>query len=501
MKKYLYSTLLCSMLAITSCSDFLTEESKTKLTEEQVFGDQENIKLLVSGLYTQWRNTRQDRNGLYLTLGTDEGKQGGQQVNENGTQAALDKYNGAFNAPNSTIGDLWAKRWPIVSEAAKAVHYATDKKLKARASFLRAAVNFELAMLWGDIPLIDLENLREARQPLKDVYALIIADLEFAAANLPAPGQESDPKFPTSGAAQSLLGKVYLYAPEASTFRNYSKAIEYFDMAIPHYTLLGNYGHLFDTQHENSSESIYAFQFINLYPDNNMVQHHAGSRAVADVDGKTYFGGYDLALPTEHYYKDISEGGVWEAGDTRKTASIRYDFTLPDGRVPTITWTGQADELEPHTRKFEDIRTQGIQGFWDGGVDIYYLRLSDILLCKAECMNELGQTAEAVSLVNSTVRTRAFGGTLPPAAEWSASMSQEDFRTNIMEERMRELAFEGWRRMDLIRTGKFVELVKERNKWANQSGTIQAFHSLYPIPESEIKQNELINEDDQNPGY
>src|SRR5688572_9913313 len=166
MKKYLYSTLLCSMLAVTSCSDFLTEESKTKLTEEQVFGDQENIKLLVSGLYTQWRNTRQDRNGLYLTLGTDEGKQGGQQVNENGTQAALDKYNGAFNAPNSTIGDLWAKRWPIVSEAAKAVHYATDNKLKARASFLRAAVNFELAMLWGDIPLIDLENLREARQPL-----------------------------------------------------------------------------------------------------------------------------------------------------------------------------------------------------------------------------------------------------------------------------------------------------------------------------------------------
>lgn len=501
MKKYFYSTLLCSMLAVTSCSDFLTEESKTKLTEDEVFGDQENIQLLVSGLYTQWRNTRQDRGGLYLTLGTDEGKQGGQQVNENSTQASLDKYNTLFNAPNTVISELWNKRWPIVASAAKAVNYATESKLKARATFLRGVVNFELAMLWGEIPIIDLQNMQEARQPLKDVYEMIIADLEFAAANLPAPGQESDPKFPTSGAAQALLGKVYLYAPEESTYRDYSKAIEHFDQAIPHYSLLGTYSYLFDTEHENSSESIYAFQFVNLYPDNNMVQHHAGSRAVADVDGKTYFGGYDLCLPTEHYYKDITQGGVWEDGDTRKAGSLRYDFTLPDGRVPGITWTGQADELEPHIKKFEDPRTQGVQSFWDGGVDIYYLRLADILLCKAECLNELSQTSDAVDLVNTTVRTRAFGGVLPEEAEWSTSMSQDDFRTNIMEERMRELAFEGWRRMDLIRTEKFVELVKERNKWANQSGTIQAFHALYPIPESEIKQNELINEEDQNPGY
>lgn len=501
MKKYIYSTLICSMLAVTSCSDFLTEESKTKLNEEQVFGDQENIKLLVSGLYTQWRNTRQDRHGLYLSLGTDEAKQGGQQVNENGTQASLDKYNGAFNAPNSTIGEMWGKRWPIVSEAAKAIHYAKDNKLKARASFLRGVVNFELAMLWGEIPLIDLENLREARQPLKDVYALIISDLEFAAANLPQPGQELDPKFPTSGAAQALLGKVYLYAPEESTYRNYAKAIEHFDIAIPFYSLVSNYGSLWDSFHENSSESIYAFQFVNLYPDNNMVQHHAGSRAVADVDGKTYFGGYDLAVATEHYYKDIADGGVWEDGDTRKLASLRYDFTLPDGREPSITWTGQADELQPHTRKFEDIRTQGVQGFWDGGVDIYFLRLADILLCKAECMNELGQTSAAVTLVNSTVRTRAFGGSLPAEATWSTAMSKSEFQANIMEERMRELAFEGWRRMDLIRTGKFVDYVKERNKWAKESATIQSFHALYPIPESEIKQNELINEEDQNPGY
>lgn len=501
-RKILLNTLitLFGLFAATSCADFLEEQPKGNLTEEEVFGDQENIELLISGLYTQWRNTRQDRGAFIFSLGTDEAKQGGQQVHENSTQAALDKYDGALNASNSTLAEQWNKRWPVVSAAAKAVYYANSDELKAEATFIRASLNFELAMYWGPIPIIDLENMREARQPLKDVFEFIIKDLEFAVEHLP--DTQSDKKIPTKGAAQALLGKVYLYAPAETGLRDYTKAIEYFDMAIPKYSLLPDYKDLFNTTlNQNSSEVIYAFQFTNMEPDNNMAQHHAGSRAVADLDANTYFGGYDLILPTEYYYSDIDEGGVWEPGDTRKLASIRYDFTLADGREPTITWTGQEDELEPHTKKFEDIRTQGVQNFWMSGGLIYYLRLSDIILCKAECMNELGQTGAAVNLVNTTVRARAFGGDLPEEYAWSSGMSQDEFRKNIMDERMRELGFEGWRRMDLIRTGKLVELVSERNPWAKASGSIAPYHTRYPIPELEIKQNELINEEDQNPGY
>ncbi|WP_215224752.1 RagB/SusD family nutrient uptake outer membrane protein [Echinicola shivajiensis] len=501
MKNISLAILYTAILFINvSCSEFLVEEPKTQLTEEQVYSDEENIRLLISGLYLQWRNTKQDRGGFMFNLGTDEAKQGGQQVQENNVQAALDKYNGALNPANSSLAEQWSKRWPVVSAAAKAIYYAQSDELKAQAAFIRATLNFELAMLWGPIPIIDIENLQESRQPLKDVFEFIVADLEFAVEHLN--DTEEDPKIPTKGAAEALLGKVYLYAPIESEVRDYQKAITYFDKAIPRYGLVDNYADLFNTTiNQNTSESIYAFQFVNIYPDNNMAQHHAGSRAVADVDNNTYFGGYDLILPTAYYHKDIDEGGIWEPGDARKWASIRYDFTLPDGRVPSITWTGQQDELEPHTKKFEDSRTQGVQNFWYSGGLIYYLRLADILLCKAECMNELGRTAEAVQLVNSTVRTRAFGGSLPAEYTWSSSMSQSEFRDNILDERMRELGFEGWRRMDLIRTGSLVELVTERNPWAQASGTMAAYHNLYPIPESEIKQNELINEEDQNPGY
>jgi starch-binding outer membrane protein, SusD/RagB family len=126
------------------------------------------------------------------------------------------------------------------------------------------------------------------------------------------------------------------------------------------------------------------------------------------------------------------------------------------------------------------------------------LRLADILLCKAECMNELGQTSAAVDLVNTTVRKRAFGGSLTEEQTWPTGMSQADFKVNILDERMRELAFEGWRRMDLIRTGKLVSLVTERNPWATSIGD---HHYRFPIPDTEIKVNDDIDEDDQNEGY
>lgn len=90
---------------------------------------------------------------------------------------------------------------------------------------------------------------------------------------------------------------------------------------------------------------------------------------------------------------------------------------------------------------------------------------------------------------------------LPDDMAWSESMSKEEFRTEIMTERVRELFGERWRKFDLIRTNLFLELVKTRNKWAERSGTIQQYNILWPIPLTEINQNDDISEDDQNEGY
>ncbi|MFN8888295.1 MAG: RagB/SusD family nutrient uptake outer membrane protein, partial [Cyclobacteriaceae bacterium] len=91
-------------------------------------------------------------------------------------------------------------------------------------------------------------------------------------------------------------------------------------------------------------------------------------------------------------------------------------------------------------------------------------------------------------------------GTLPSDKAWSG-ISQDEFRRRILDERMRELCFEGWRRMDLNRYNKLVDLVLARNQWTRENGTIQPFHRWYPIPLTEILQNEDIGPEDQNPGY
>jgi hypothetical protein len=511
-RKYMLLPIALLILVSGSCKKFIVEEPQTALTEEQVFKSLDNIEPLVIGLYTSWRNTKKDRGGFMFTLGTDEAQQGAFQVRTDERQASLDRYSGFLTASNTALAEQWNSRWPVISGAAKVIYAVglnqeTDVTRKniilGEASFIRAALTFEMSQYWGEVPLIDQAKFGEygtRRQPLDLVYKTIISDLDNAVKYLPA--TQSDKRRATKGAAQALLGKVYLYAPEASGARDYAKARDNFKAVVESgtYSLVANYADLWNPAKPNTSESIYEFQFTNVYPDNNQTQWQMGSRSLAEIDQYASFGGYDLMVPTQYCYQDATNGGIWEAGDLRKNESIRYDFTYK-GKQPVLNPTFGGDELDPHVKKFEDPRTQGTLSFWYSGKDIFYLRYADVLLCYAETLNETGSTAEAVGIVNSTVRRRAWNGTLPADQAWSTGLSQQDFRTKIMDERMRELCFEGWRRMDLIRTGKLVELVKQRNKWAKESGTIQEFHNRYPIPLQEIKQNEDIGESDQNPGY
>jgi starch-binding outer membrane protein, SusD/RagB family len=509
--------LMVLMLMLSSCSDFLVEEPQTALTQEQVFRELESIEPLIVGLYTSWRNTKKDRGGFMFTLGTDEAQQGAYQVRTDADQAGLDRYNGFLAPSNQSLARQWDDRWPIVSAASTSIfslktnQQDPDRRdqLLGEASFIRAAVNFELTQYWGAIPVIDLEKLDEfgsARQPLEVVYGSIIEDLKVAVEFLPE--AQGDPRRASKTAAQAMLGKVYLYAPAESGFRNYELAKEQFLAVINSgkHSLVVNYADLWDPSKPNPTESIFSFQFNNLQPDNNQIQWHMGSRAVAILprvangnEGQyAYFGGYDLLVPTEYCHSTIENGGVWEDGDRRKNESIRYNFQY-QGRTPLVEgWMG-GDELNPHVKKYEDVRLDGTQSFWYSGKPMYFLRYSDILLCYAETLNETGATALAVAEVNK-VRARAWGGTLPASKTWSA-MGQDEFRRRILDERMRELCFEGWRRMDLNRYNKLVDLASVRNQWTKENGSIRSFHRWYPIPQTEILQNEDIGPEDQNEGY
>jgi len=554
-KSIAFGSLACAMtLNLASCSDFLDVEPTGSVPEDVVFSELKNVKPLVEGLPNSYKGCRESKGLLFPLCGTDEVRQGGYVIISQGDQAGLDKYNGQLNPSSTQVKAIWDNRWPVVASAAKAI-YALGvvepkdeeekevvKRLLGQASFFRGILMYELAMYWGNIPIIDMtrtEELGLGPQPLEDVWSFIINDLTVAGKKLPE-FYENTPQNPTSGAACAMLGKVYMSAPEETGLRSFEKADSCFKEIIGRYQLVQNYKDLFDNSLENegnykpnSSESIFEIQFNNVWPDCNYYQFELGSRACDSWFGQgCYFSGYDMLLPTDYMYKTVEEGGIWEAGDTRREASIRYDFTyhtnyyknekddqgkLIQNNDPSkwyditpdlsgVAWTGAGDELDPHIKKFEDYRTDfstglKINNMWNSGKNLTYLRLADVILLHAECLNEMNHTAEAVKEVNDKIRARAWGGSLPANKRWNEGMSQDEFREKIMDERMRELCFEGWRRIDLLRTGNFVKLIKERNKWAHESGTIQDFHQRYPIPDTEIQTNEDYEPEDQNPGY
>lgn len=511
---------LSTAVVMPSCSDFLDEGPKTALTEEEIYGNLEYTESTLQATYKRWRNMFTDRFLWECMVGTDEVQSGAYQaLKEDGMRrGAIDRFDNLLTSERSYIRDQWEGRWPSIGEAAKIINALKNKvaqdgkaaQLFGEASFIRGGMMMETAMLFGRIPILDLEKVAETgygRQPLENVWKAILTDLENAAKYCP---EKNEVQRATKYAANMLLGYAYMAAPEETGLRDFSKAKDALELVVEGPFVLVDYWDLFDYNIKNTSESIFEWQFSNTWPDNNMVQFQVGSRAVQSMGGDGCFmSGFDHAVPTEWAYSTIEEGGIWEDGDVRKDESLRYDFTWY-GQTPTlesIAWEDLGedhDELKPHIKKYEDFRTDshsglGLNNMWYSGKNISFLRLANAKLLYAECLNELDKTDDAIDQVNE-VRERAWEFDLPEEYTWK-SMGKEEFRKAIMTERVRELFAERWRKFDLIRTGKFYENVKEHNKWAKRSGTIQPWHVVWPIPLSEIDQNEDIDPEDQNEGY
>lgn len=506
---------------MTSCNDFLDEKPKTALTEDQIYSSPEYAETSLQGCYKRWRESFSGNLHLLL-VGSDEIQSGAfQALKEDGMKrGSLDRYDALLTSEISYVQTHWENRWPAVGEAAKLVkalkplrdNSEYEGQLYGESCFIRAGISMELAMIYGRIPILDLDRIEEltyARQPMKDVWEFIINDLKEAEKYLP---DMSQPERANRYAALMLLGYAYMAAPEETGLRDFSLAAEALrDVATGGAYSLPEYYELWDYNTKNSSESIFEWQFDNAWPNNNAVQFALGSRAVQSFFGDAcYMSGYDHAVPTKWAYSDVEDGGIWEDGDIRKEENIRYDFEYY-GRTPdlsNISWEDigdDHDELKPHIKKYEDFRTDthsgmGFNNMWNSGKNIPYLRLANAILLYAEALNEIGQTPEAVNQVNR-VRKRAWEGALPADKAWSTGMSKEKFREEIMTERTRELFAERWRKFDLVRTGKFVEYVKERNEWAKRSGTIAEYNKYWPIPLKELDQNDDIDYSDQNEGY
>jgi hypothetical protein len=149
--------------------------------------------------------------------------------------------------------------------------------------------------------------------------------------------------------------------------------------------------------------------------------------------------------------------------------------------IPDITQATEGNGTRIYKFPFDPNRVTNLHGN-----DYPIFRLAEILLIKAEALNELGRTAEAIPLVNQ-VRARVFNPPKPIAS----SLSQAQVRQAIFDERQFELLEEGKRRTDQIRQGTWLQA-----SWNHEQD--QPYRVLMPIPQTQLDANPLLT---QNPGY
>jgi starch-binding outer membrane protein, SusD/RagB family len=356
-----------------------------------------------------------------------------------------------------------------------------DEALKNRyigeSKFLRAVVYFTLVNTFGDVPLIlkpvstPDEGYQFTRNPKAEVFTQIEKDLTEAEAILPVSYASADLGRATKGAAKAYLGKVYLTQkkfPQAA-----AKLKEVIDLGV--YTLLPSYADVFKVSNKNNKESVFDVQYKsggagegNGWP-NSFAPQNSGNAVIA-------FGGDGNNQPTA----DII--AAYEAGDLRKDVSVASSYVNAAGQVIP----------DKFIKKYFDVPVAKN----DNGNNIPLIRYADVLLMYAESLNEVGYQAagDALTYLN-LIRTRA-GLAKKTAADIP---DQQAFRLAMEQERRVELAFEGHRWFDLVRTDRAITVLNSKKDQIRLVTTLTANNMVFPIPQSQIDINkEKIK---QNPGY
>lgn len=464
--KNLISILCICLLACTSCKkEFLELNPQSTIAPETFYKTAADAIAAVNGCYkslavgSQYGGTFQvlmeHRGDNYLDQDPSSGAGQNYQINRFSDSPGNTNL---YNAWTSLYASIF--RCNTVLEAIEPISMdATLKnRIKAEATFIRALSYFNLVRLWGGVPLITktidpigASSLK--REDVSAVYAQIETDLTFSAANLPLKhAAAADLGRVTKGAAQGLLGKVYVYQ------KKFANAKTILDEVINSntFSLLPTIAETFSATTKYHAEILFAVRFAKGVSGQDHGFWYANTQIVG-LDS-TLFKAYDPI-------------------DARRTM---IEFAKPTGN----------SNIMP--RKFFDTAVNNA-----AGNDMPILRYADILLLQAETLNELGysnNTAAGTAFAHlNAVRKRA-GLTELAGADLA---TQEAFKTEIYKQRRLEFPFECDRWFDMVRTGTAIAGMEASNKKL----TIAPFRFIYPIPQQEID----IATDKvgfaQNPGY
>ena len=472
MKKLIYIVVLATIGCATSCSDFLNEQLKGSYTSSNLYTTPANATEAVTGIYNSlYGNTL----WIFGDVASDDAVKGG-NPGDQPAMVSIDDF--SATSDNGALATFWQSTYETIARANNAIYYIAPmnidvtlrNRLVGEAKYLRALSYFNLVNIFGKVPLKLLPQLTSAtiNVPLSDVtaiYAQIEKDLTEAVAVLPT-SYATEKGRVTQGAAYGMLAKVDLYEQKYADCLTNIQALE----NLHQYSLLSNYSNLFKAGSEDSTEVIFAIRYI---------QSTVSPGDILTVDFAPLIeGGYAFDAPTQSFVDAFTDSTVTKTVDPRLDASIGRDG-MPwfNNMTFSASWSEATGYL---VKKYDENMIAGIP-LDQSAVPYIYMRYADILLMKAEALNELNSTGAASAAVEvNKVRTRV---NLPP----TTAVNQTDMRTVIMNERHKELGFEFHRFFDLMRWG---QSVAQAALGPNLKWTAPRFY--YPIPQTELDTNSAL---------
>ena len=511
-----YHNLLNTALALlfiffTSCEkeeSFLSTVNPNQVTTETFFNTVTDATNAVNAVYAPLQSGNMYHNSYFSMF--DVGIEMKPNSNMPGSWH-ISTF--SFISTDETITKVWRGLYQIITRANYAIaniekmeklETSVKNRLLGEAHFLRGWAYFELAFHWGRVPLVldvpetsDETNIPRSENELM-IYEQAINDLLFAKDNLPVSYAATDVGRATKGAAIGYLGKINLYmaSPGVNLKSNgYQEAESYLNQLINSgefaYDLMDNYIDNFTWFFENNEESLFEVQYTNVGGNTGYWGDHDNA-GVAEGTNRARTFGY---LTWFNAYMNPAYISRFADEDPRLRYTA-YGPPTPAHPEPMKIYNDvEYNRTDWCARKYERYDyIPASQENGDSPINFRVLRFADVLLMYAEALIEQDKVSEAIPFINR-VRQRPTVN-LP---ELPLTLSKEEARTALRNERLWEFGLEQIRMKDAIRWGAdFAE-----NEF-DISG-IEAFdfntHRYFPIPQQEIDYNLAIDDSDQNPGY
>lgn len=541
-KALTYSALALATLSLSSCNDWLTEETPGTTKVSEFFTSLSTAEAVVNAAYVPmtWEfGTTYYPEWYFGDIVSDDALKGGQDINDGADLRELENFKA--NSDNEILLEYYRAQWQGIQRANLAIDEIpttrietegdeAEKQAKYRdrylgeAYFLRGYYYFRLARMFGGMPLIDYvikssNQWAQTRSTMDKTLNFAIEDFKRAENLLWKKDKYSDEELgrATKGAAQAMLLKANLYrADYLRNAGNETEAQKYFAEAAKwgkeviqsrQYSLWPNYLDNFRLANENGRESVFEIQYTE--------------EATSDYGGEGYTRGTMTTILQRSRSSAFGEAG-W--GYDRPTQNLYNEYEAGDARRDETILVPTDEQIETPAQEIYcgDRMLNRKYAMYNDGANggIYKLahatrspknniqiRYADVLLMYAEACCESGDLPSAKSALKE-VRDRAGLSQFPYTAVIQGQTvtfndNQEDLRKAIRHERRVELAMEGHRWFDLTRWGIAKEtmdtyMAGETEEAKELYGTFQkGKHELFPIPSKEIDLSGI----EQNPNW